>query len=204
MRTLRSSASAHYYEWPRVLILQDWCALTPPQFADTDASSPHKASVTHELIAAAAAYEAAKAYEKHCRENGQPESHAKAKEIMAALTASFIDREVETKGVSRAVSFLSIFRCLLRCRCGRSTSPVSRSPMRSLVAVLTRCPASLPRFLPLPSAPLLTPCLAALRSAPPFFPSPLPAFLDFIDKEEAKRQAHERNEQMLKQNWDSY
>ncbi|KAJ6477792.1 hypothetical protein C8R45DRAFT_1007842 [Mycena sanguinolenta] len=88
--------------------------------------SGHKASFTHELIAAAAAYEASKAYEKHCKENGQPESHARAKEIMAALTAGFIDREVETKG------------------------------------------------------------------------------LDFIDKEEAKRQAHKINEQNLADNWDQY
>ncbi|KAJ7234353.1 CipC-like protein [Mycena haematopus] len=61
--------------------------------------SGHKSSITHELLASAAAYEAAKAYEKHVAENGKPESHAKAKEILAALTAGFIDREVETKGL---------------------------------------------------------------------------------------------------------
>lgn len=36
----------------------------------------HKASLSHELIAGAAAYEAAKAYEKHCADNGKPDSHA--------------------------------------------------------------------------------------------------------------------------------
>jgi hypothetical protein len=45
-------------------------------------AAPHKAHLSHELIAAAASYEAAKAYEKHCEENGKPASHAKAKEIM--------------------------------------------------------------------------------------------------------------------------
>ncbi|KAJ6450814.1 hypothetical protein C8R45DRAFT_848805, partial [Mycena sanguinolenta] len=84
----------------------------------------HKASFTHELIAAAA-YEAPKVYEKPCKENGQPESHARAKEIMAALTAGFIDYE---------------------------------------------------HF----------------------------SILDFIDKEEAKRQAHAINEQHLANDWDQY
>ncbi|KAJ7123982.1 hypothetical protein C8R43DRAFT_1031494 [Mycena crocata] len=59
----------------------------------------HKASLSHELIAAAASYEAAKAYENHCAENGQPDSHAKAKEIIAGLSGAFIDRIVETKGL---------------------------------------------------------------------------------------------------------
>ena len=43
--------------------------------------------------------QAAKAYEKHCEENGKPDSHAKAKEIMAGFAGAFIDRMVETKGV---------------------------------------------------------------------------------------------------------
>ncbi|OQD78242.1 hypothetical protein PENDEC_c001G02975 [Penicillium decumbens] len=62
-------------------------------------SQEHEASFSHELIAGAASYEAAKAYEKHCEENGQPESHDKAKEIMAGFSGAFIDREVETKGL---------------------------------------------------------------------------------------------------------
>ncbi|KAG6836519.1 hypothetical protein H0H93_007196 [Arthromyces matolae] len=63
-------------------------------------NAPHKAKLSHELIAAAASYEAAKAYEDHVAANGQPASHAKAKEIMAGLAGAFIDRMVETKGVS--------------------------------------------------------------------------------------------------------
>ncbi|KAK7001746.1 hypothetical protein R3P38DRAFT_2795166 [Favolaschia claudopus] len=66
----------------------------------TEAEQPeHKASLTHELIAAAASYEAAKAYEEHCAANGQPESHSKAKEIMAAITGAIVDRTIETKGL---------------------------------------------------------------------------------------------------------
>ena len=41
-------------------------------------NAPHKAQLSHELIAAAASYEAAKAYEQHCERNGKPESHEKA------------------------------------------------------------------------------------------------------------------------------
>jgi hypothetical protein len=45
-------------------------------------NAPHKAELSHELIAAAASYEAAKAYENHCAANGKPASHAEAKEIL--------------------------------------------------------------------------------------------------------------------------
>ncbi|KAJ7046332.1 hypothetical protein C8F04DRAFT_939170 [Mycena alexandri] len=69
------------------------------QAYDQVTNAPHKAALSHELIAAAASYEAAKAYEKHCAENGQPESHAKAKELMAAFSGAFVDRMVETKGL---------------------------------------------------------------------------------------------------------
>ncbi|KAJ6566498.1 hypothetical protein B0H19DRAFT_1137975 [Mycena capillaripes] len=40
------------------------------QAYDQVVNAPHKASLSHELIAAAASFEAAKAYEKHCAENG--------------------------------------------------------------------------------------------------------------------------------------
>ncbi|KAF9485320.1 CipC-like protein [Pholiota conissans] len=66
---------------------------------DQVVNAPHKAELSHELIAAAASYEAAKAYEKHVEENGKPDSHAKAKEILAGLSGAFIDRIVETKGL---------------------------------------------------------------------------------------------------------
>ncbi|KAI0797484.1 hypothetical protein C8Q75DRAFT_728778 [Abortiporus biennis] len=69
------------------------------QAYETVQNAPHKAKLSHELIAAAASYEAAKAYEKHCEENGEPSSHAKAKEIFAGLAGAFIDHVVETKGL---------------------------------------------------------------------------------------------------------
>ncbi|KAJ5921663.1 CipC1 protein [Penicillium verhagenii] len=59
----------------------------------------HEASFAHELIAGAASYEAAKAYEKHEQANGKPASHAEAKELMAGFAGAFIDREAETKGL---------------------------------------------------------------------------------------------------------
>jgi hypothetical protein len=78
-------------------------------------NAPHKAELSHELIASAASYEAAKAYENHCAENGkftipvikatrvtcpgQPESHAKATELLAGFAGAFVDRIVETKGL---------------------------------------------------------------------------------------------------------
>ncbi|KIY71469.1 hypothetical protein CYLTODRAFT_418864 [Cylindrobasidium torrendii FP15055 ss-10] len=62
-------------------------------------NAPHKATFSHELIAGAASYEAAKAYEKHCEENGKPASHAEAKELLAGFAGAFIDRMVETKGL---------------------------------------------------------------------------------------------------------
>ncbi|KAJ7283573.1 hypothetical protein C8J57DRAFT_1171348 [Mycena rebaudengoi] len=62
-------------------------------------NTEHKAKLSHELIAAAAAYEAAKKYEEHVAANGKPESHAKAKELIAAFSAAFVDRMVETKGL---------------------------------------------------------------------------------------------------------
>ncbi|PCH41002.1 hypothetical protein WOLCODRAFT_137127 [Wolfiporia cocos MD-104 SS10] len=66
---------------------------------DQVVNAPHKAELSHELIAAAASYEAAKAYEKHCQTNGQPQSHAEAKALLAGLTGAFVDRMVETKGL---------------------------------------------------------------------------------------------------------
>ncbi|KAF4595449.1 CipC1 protein, concanamycin induced protein C [Ophiocordyceps camponoti-floridani] len=60
---------------------------------------PHEASWTHELLGGAAAYEAAKAYENHVERNGQPDEHAKAKEILAGAIGAFVDREVETRGL---------------------------------------------------------------------------------------------------------
>ncbi|KAJ3568514.1 hypothetical protein NP233_g5659 [Leucocoprinus birnbaumii] len=60
----------------------------------------HKASITHELLGGAVAYEAAKAYEDHRARNGTPDSHAKAKEIMAGIVGGLVDREFEDKGLN--------------------------------------------------------------------------------------------------------
>ncbi|KAK5993711.1 hypothetical protein PT974_07147 [Cladobotryum mycophilum] len=60
---------------------------------------PHEAHVTHELLGGAAAFEAAKAYEDHVAKNGRPDSHARAKEVVAGLIGAFVDREAETKGL---------------------------------------------------------------------------------------------------------
>jgi len=59
----------------------------------------HKAKLSHELIAGAASYEAAKAWEKHQEANGKPPSHEKAKELFAGFAGAFVDRIVETKGL---------------------------------------------------------------------------------------------------------
>ncbi|KAI0774284.1 hypothetical protein C8Q74DRAFT_1269269 [Fomes fomentarius] len=69
------------------------------QAYDQVVNAPHEAKLSHELIAAAASYEAAKAYEQHCDANGKPQSHEKAKELMAGFAGAFIDRIVETKGL---------------------------------------------------------------------------------------------------------
>ncbi|KAH7885466.1 hypothetical protein F5I97DRAFT_1885800 [Phlebopus sp. FC_14] len=62
-------------------------------------NEPHKAKLSHELIAAAASYEAMKAYNDHCEKNGKPVSHSTAKEIMAAAGGAFIDGLFESKGL---------------------------------------------------------------------------------------------------------
>jgi len=59
----------------------------------------NQASFSHELIAGAASYEASKAYENHCAQNGDPGSHDEAKEIAAGFAGAFVDREVETRGL---------------------------------------------------------------------------------------------------------
>ncbi|KAJ6476455.1 hypothetical protein C8R47DRAFT_1323583 [Mycena vitilis] len=61
-------------------------------------TSPPDVNLPHEIIAAAAAYEAAKAYEAHLKMQERPHSFAKAKEILAALTVILVDRIVESRG----------------------------------------------------------------------------------------------------------
>ncbi|KJZ72147.1 hypothetical protein HIM_08412 [Hirsutella minnesotensis 3608] len=69
------------------------------QAYDQVKNRPHEAKWSHELLGGAAAFEAAKAYEDHVAANGQPDSHAKAKEVLAGFIGAFVDREIETKGL---------------------------------------------------------------------------------------------------------
>ncbi|KAL9712364.1 hypothetical protein Ac2012v2_003601 [Leucoagaricus gongylophorus] len=69
------------------------------QAYDEVQNAPHEAKLSHELIAAAASYEAAKSYNEHCEREGQPQSHEKAKEIFAGFAGAFADRMIETKGM---------------------------------------------------------------------------------------------------------
>ncbi|KAF8867978.1 hypothetical protein CPB85DRAFT_1367872 [Mucidula mucida] len=69
------------------------------QAYDQVVNAPHKVELSHELLAAAASYEAAKAYENHVSANGKPDSHAQAKELLAGFAGEFVDRMVETKGL---------------------------------------------------------------------------------------------------------
>ncbi|EJT97141.1 hypothetical protein DACRYDRAFT_25262 [Dacryopinax primogenitus] len=69
------------------------------QAYDQVVGAPHKAPLSHELIAAAASYEAAKAYEDHEAKNGKPQNHQMAKELLAGFAGAFIDHIVESKGL---------------------------------------------------------------------------------------------------------
>ncbi|KAJ6482267.1 hypothetical protein C8R47DRAFT_1197495 [Mycena vitilis] len=68
-------------------------------FSAENAKPHHEAKFTHELIAGAASYEAARAYEKHCEKNGKPPSHDKAKALLAGFAGAFVDKMVESKGL---------------------------------------------------------------------------------------------------------
>jgi len=60
----------------------------------------HEAHLSHELMAGAASYYAAKAYEEHVAKNGKPPNHAKAKELFAGFAGAFLDREFEKHGMN--------------------------------------------------------------------------------------------------------
>ncbi|KAL7749762.1 hypothetical protein RI367_004638 [Sorochytrium milnesiophthora] len=59
----------------------------------------NQGSFTHEAIAGAAGFEAMKTFEKHARENGQPENHGFAKEMLAGVASAEVDKLFETKGL---------------------------------------------------------------------------------------------------------
>lgn len=68
---------------------------------------------------------AAKKYEEYKEKEGQPSSHAKAKELLAGFAGAFIDHEFETKGVSDSSS--SIYGAVLMAY-KSSTSSTRRRP----------------------------------------------------------------------------
>lgn len=59
----------------------------------------HKAKLSHEIFAGAAAWKAAKEYEEHCAKHGKPVSHAQAKAVFAGILGATIDKMIETKGL---------------------------------------------------------------------------------------------------------
>ncbi|KAG0174427.1 hypothetical protein DFQ28_007698 [Apophysomyces sp. BC1034] len=59
----------------------------------------HKSSISHQLLAGAAAFEAMRLYNKKKEESGEEVSHSTAKELLAAFTGATVDRLVETKGL---------------------------------------------------------------------------------------------------------
>ncbi|CAN8095979.1 unnamed protein product [Discula destructiva] len=65
---------------------------------DTVQSGNHEAKLSHELVGGAAAFGAMKAWEKRQRDEGEPVSHARAKEMIAIAVGFEVDRLAETKG----------------------------------------------------------------------------------------------------------
>ncbi|KAE8141899.1 hypothetical protein BDV38DRAFT_278683 [Aspergillus pseudotamarii] len=63
-----------------------------------NAEEGNQAHLSHELIAAAASYEASKAWEEHKASTGEELSHAKAKEFLSAAAGAFAVHIAETKG----------------------------------------------------------------------------------------------------------
>lgn len=63
-------------------------------------NNEHKSKLSHELIAGAAAFEAARAYEQHVGKNGQPPNHQLAKELIAGFAGAEVDKLFETKGLN--------------------------------------------------------------------------------------------------------
>ncbi|KAK7678146.1 hypothetical protein QCA50_018819 [Cerrena zonata] len=59
----------------------------------------HEGHLSHEVIAGAASFAAARSYEKKQREEGKPVSHAFAKEALAGIAGAEVDKLVETKGL---------------------------------------------------------------------------------------------------------
>lgn len=59
----------------------------------------HEGKFSHELIAGAASFEAARLFEDRQRREGKPVTHAFAKEALAAFTGAEVDKLFESKGL---------------------------------------------------------------------------------------------------------
>lgn len=59
----------------------------------------HEGKFSHELIAGAASFEAAKLFEDNQRKEGKPVSHKFAKELLAGIAGGEVDKLFETKGL---------------------------------------------------------------------------------------------------------
>lgn len=59
----------------------------------------HEGKFSHELLAGAASFEAAKLFEDRQRREGKPVSHAFAKEMLAGIVGGEVDKLFETKGL---------------------------------------------------------------------------------------------------------
>ncbi|ORX77067.1 hypothetical protein K493DRAFT_342967 [Basidiobolus meristosporus CBS 931.73] len=59
----------------------------------------HEGTLSHEVIAGAAGFEAMKAYENHLRRTGEQPSHSLMKELLAGFASAEVDKLVETKGL---------------------------------------------------------------------------------------------------------
>lgn len=60
----------------------------------------HEAKFSHELVAGAASFEAAKLFEDQQRREGKSVSHAFAKELLAGIAGGEVDRLFETRGLN--------------------------------------------------------------------------------------------------------
>jgi hypothetical protein len=60
----------------------------------------HEGKFSHELIAGAASFEAARVFENRQRSEGKPVNHALAKEMIAGIAGGEVDKLFETKGLN--------------------------------------------------------------------------------------------------------
>ncbi|KAF3919147.1 hypothetical protein ABW21_db0208322 [Orbilia brochopaga] len=62
-------------------------------------SSHHKTKLSHELLAAAAAFAAFHKFQQHERKQGRPTTHVLAKDLLAAWAAAEADKMIESRDI---------------------------------------------------------------------------------------------------------